>query len=105
MDLDLLYKLTRGYNEKYPKGNDPFKIGTRILEECGELAKEINHFERTGVKIEKYGEPNNQHFAKEMLDVIKSVLSLSLYYNLNSEFESLIIETYNNLKKEGYIQE
>ena len=104
MDLDILYKLTEGYNNKYPSGNDIFKIATRLLEECGELAKEINHFERTGVKIQKYGEPNRAHFAKEMLDVIKTVLSITLYYNLNPELEVLVMETFKVFEEDGYIK-
>jgi NTP pyrophosphatase (non-canonical NTP hydrolase) len=101
--MDLLYKITIGYNKKYPSGNDPFKIATRLLEECGELAKEVNHFEKTGVKIEKYGLPNRKNFAKEMLDVLKSVLALTVYYGLNEELEELILTTMTKLKEDSYI--
>jgi NTP pyrophosphatase (non-canonical NTP hydrolase) len=34
-------------DQKYPEGKDPFKIITRLTEECGELASQVNHFENT----------------------------------------------------------
>lgn len=57
-NLDKLLPITQGLNRRFTVGNNPFEIATRLLEECGELAKEINHFEGRGVKREKYGEPN-----------------------------------------------
>ena len=105
MDLDIFYKLTKGYNDKYPFGNDPFKISTRILEEAGEFAKEVNHHEKTGIKIQKYGEPNKKALAKEMKDVIQNVLSLSIYYNVEDELEEIIKSTYEKFKVDGYIKE
>ncbi|WP_312372521.1 hypothetical protein [Lachnoclostridium sp.] len=30
-------------NKRFPKGVEPFQMATRLLEECGEVAKEINH--------------------------------------------------------------
>ena len=45
LDLDILYKVTEGYSNKYSAGNELFKITTRLLEECGELAKKVNHFD------------------------------------------------------------
>ena len=105
MDLDTLYKLTKGYSDKYPTGNDPFKISTRLLEEAGELAKEVNHHERTGVKIEKYGLPDKKAMAKEMHDVIRTVLSLTIYYNLEAELEESIQSTYQRFKEDGFIKD
>ena len=105
MDMDILYKLTRGYAIKYPNGNDPFKITTRLLEETGELAKEVNHHEHTGVKIEKYGPPNRKAMAKEMHDVIRTVLTLTIYYNLEDELEESILSTFMRFKEDGFIED
>ncbi len=55
--MDKLYLIAKGLNKKFPIGNEPFQITTRILEECGEVAKEVNHWENSGVKVKKYGEP------------------------------------------------
>ena len=53
--IDKLYKIAEGLNNKFPGGNDPFMIVTRLAEECGEVAAEVNHFEGQGVKLERYG--------------------------------------------------
>jgi NTP pyrophosphatase (non-canonical NTP hydrolase) len=38
---------------------------TRLLEESGELAQQVNHFEGAGVKREKYGEPDGKNLPKK----------------------------------------
>ena len=46
-----LYLTLDGYNKKYPEGNTPFQIITRLCEEAGELASAVNHFEGSGAKV------------------------------------------------------
>ena len=46
--MEKLYQLAKGYTNRFPDGNDPYQIATRILEECGEVASEVNHFEKSG---------------------------------------------------------
>ena len=58
MFLEKIWKINEGLRKRFPEGVDPFKMIARLLEECGEIAKEVNHFEGTGVKIEKYGIPD-----------------------------------------------
>ncbi|MBS3080598.1 hypothetical protein J4221_03940 [Candidatus Pacearchaeota archaeon] len=101
--IDQIIKINEGLNKKYQNGNEPFQIATRLLEECGELAKEINHFENTGSKIKKYGEPNKKKLAKEIQDVIRSALQICSYYNIGFELEESIQESFNRLKREGFI--
>lgn len=36
--LEKLFAITRGLMHRFPYGNDPFQIMTRLLEESGELA-------------------------------------------------------------------
>ena len=36
-----LWQITEGLNRRFPNGNDPFQIMTRLLEECGELDQPI----------------------------------------------------------------
>lgn len=43
--MEKLYAITRGLNHRFPNGNDPFQIMPRLLEEGGELAQLVNHFE------------------------------------------------------------
>jgi len=64
--MEKLYKLANGHTKRFPKGNEPYQITARILEECGEVASEVNHFEGSGVKFEKHGEPSKDKLAGEI---------------------------------------
>ena len=46
--LDALFEIVERLNHRYPEGTTPFAIVTRLCEESGELAKEVNHLEGTG---------------------------------------------------------
>lgn len=74
--MDKLFKIARGLNNKYPKGNEPYQIMTRILEECGEVAKEVNNWEDSGVKRLKHGEPGREKLAHEIRQSLTALLSL-----------------------------
>ncbi len=61
--------MAKGYIKKYPNGTFHLN-GNHILEETGELTKEINHFENTGIKIQEYGQLSKIAIVKEMHEVI-----------------------------------
>ena len=100
---DDLWRITEGLNRRFPDGNEPFQIMTRLLEECGELAQQVNHFEGGGVKREKYGEPDKNKLAKEVMDVLRGALQIALHYDARTELNEIILESLNALKREGYI--
>jgi NTP pyrophosphatase (non-canonical NTP hydrolase) len=102
--LDKLLPISKGFTRRFPDGNDPFRIATRLLEECGELAQKINHFEGTGVKRRKYGEPDKTHLAKEVEDVMLAALQIALYYEVENELEKSMDQTYQRLKDEGFLE-
>lgn len=103
--MNRLFKITRGLNERFPDGNDPFQIITRLAEECGELAAEVNHFEGRGVKHQKHGEPDRAKLAKEVQDVIRCTLQVAIYYGIEAELETSIESSYQKMKQEGFISE
>jgi NTP pyrophosphatase (non-canonical NTP hydrolase) len=102
--IDKLYKIAEGLNTRFPDGNDPFMIMTRLAEECGEVAAEINHFEGQGVKAEKHGALDRRKFAKELQDVMRAVLHLTLYYGLQAELEASVDESYKRVVNEGLVE-
>ncbi|MBV7332345.1 MazG-like family protein [Chloroflexi bacterium TSY] len=102
--VEKLYKIVEGLNTRFPDGRDPFQMVTRLAEECGEVAAEVNHFERTGRKVEAYGEPNKQKLAKELQDVMRAVLSLAQYYRVETELEASIDFSYQRMIDEGLIE-
>lgn len=102
--LAKLYAINRGYNRRWGKGNQPFQIITRLVEEVGELAEQVNHFEDSGVKRQKHGEPDRLHLAKEVRDVLLCALQICQYYHVESELDAHIEQTYTRMVKEGTIQ-
>ncbi|MCI0398188.1 MAG: hypothetical protein L0332_16555 [Chloroflexi bacterium] len=98
--LDELFAITKNLNHRFPDGNQPFQIMTRMLEECGELAQQVNHFESTGVKQQKYGVPDKTKMAKEVMDVIRGALQIALYYGLEAEVEAFFETAYRSLPPE-----
>jgi len=101
---DKLLSIARGLNRRFPGGSSPYQILARLLEECGELARDVNHFEGAGVKREKYGEPDRAHLAKEVQDVIRSALQILIYYQIEAEFEASVDFYYQRMKDEGLIE-
>jgi NTP pyrophosphatase (non-canonical NTP hydrolase) len=102
--IDKLYKIAEALNIKFPDGNGPFMIVTRLAEECGEVAAEVNHFERKGVKVDRLGAPNRRKFVKELQDVIGAVLQLALYYDLQTELEESVNVYYRRVVDEGLVE-
>jgi NTP pyrophosphatase (non-canonical NTP hydrolase) len=102
-ELAKLWEVTRGLNRRFPNGNNPFQIMTRLLEEGGELAQMVNHFEGAGIKREKYGVPDRSKMSKEIMDVLRCALQTAIYYNLEAEVEARIAETYERMLAEGLI--
>ena len=98
MTFEKLFAITHGLNRRFPQGNDPFQIMTRLLEESGELAQMINHFEGTGIKREKYGTPDKRKLAKEVMDVLRCSLQVAIYYGIEKELEARIKESYETMK-------
>lgn len=99
-----LYKIVEGLNTRFPDGNEPFMIVTRLAEECGEVAAEVNHFERKGRKAQILGEPDRAKFAKELQDVMRATLSLAMYYKLEEELSTSIDFYYQRVVDEGLVK-
>jgi NTP pyrophosphatase (non-canonical NTP hydrolase) len=98
-----LYLIVDGLNERFPKGKTPFQMIARLCEEAGELARAVNHFEGTGIKLLKYGEPDRKALAKEVQDVLTAALSVARYYGIEDELQASIDESLQKLCSEGYI--
>ncbi len=105
--MDSFQKLTsiiNGLNKKFPDGNEPFQIITRLCEESGELAKAVNHVEGTGIKNEKYGPADKKALAKEIQDVMRAALAVAIHYDLIKELESSIEVSFVKLTEDGFIK-
>jgi len=90
---------------RFPDGNQPYQIMTRLLEEAGELAKEVSHFEGSGIKREKYGPPDRDHIALEIKQVLLVTLQIAAYYQLEPELMASIEQSYLRIRAEGMLEE
>ncbi|MBN1562382.1 MAG: hypothetical protein JXA10_00975 [Anaerolineae bacterium] len=77
---------------------------TRLAEECGEVAREVNHFEGSGVKVEKHGAPDKQHLAKEIRDVLLCALQIAAYYGVAAELADVVDQSIERARAEGLIE-
>ena len=102
--MEKLYRLAKGYTNRFPNGNTPYQIMTRVLEECGEVASEVNHFEKSGIKALKHGEPSKQHMADEIKQAINALVQLAMYYQVEKELEISIDRSLDKMKEEGLLE-
>ena len=101
MSLDDLWLSNLALSRRFPAGQQPFQMVARLAEECGELAAEVNHWEATGVKREKHGEPDPATTAKEVMDVLRAALQIASHYGLESELEACIQAGVARARDEG----
>lgn len=101
--MEKLYELAEGLLKRFPSGNDPYQMATRLAEECGEVASEISHWENSGVKRQKYGEPSKESLAGEIKNVLSAAITIAIYYGVQDELQQSIDDSLSRLKNEGYI--
>lgn len=91
---DKLWTIGEGLTRKFPQGNEPFQIMTRLLEECGELAQEVNHWEGSGIKHQKHGAPRKAKLAEEVQHVLRCAVQVAQYYEIEQELAASAEGTY-----------
>lgn len=101
--MDKLYDMVQGYFKRFPNGVEPFQMVTRLLEECGEVASEVNHFEDSGLKHQKHGEPNKEALASEIKQAIVALMQIAVYYSLEEELDKSIDDSLRRMRNEGLI--
>jgi len=90
---------------RFPGGDDPFKIGCRILEEAGEVVWELNHYERHGISIEKGCATGKENLYKEAYQVLLALNQLMQYFGLDQQFKNRIDEVYREYVDNGCLSE
>ncbi len=101
--LDMLMKISSAQTTLFPHGDEPFKIGCRILEEAGEVVSELNHYERRGISTEKGNSDGKEHMALEAFQVCEEVCQLLQFFDLTDDFKECILGNYNDYIEKGYI--
>ena len=99
--MEKLYKLAYGYNKRFPKGVEPFQMVTNLLEECGEVASEVNLWEDSGIKRQKHGDPKKENLAGEIKQALAALIKIAVYYKIENELEDSIDKSLELMEKEG----
>jgi len=102
--MDNLKKLAEGMNHRFPEGNGAFQITTRILEECGEVAQEVNRLEKSGTKVLRRGNGTKEDLAGEIKDAMNALMQLAIYYDAVELVQEAVAKSIEQLKDEGHIE-
>ena len=102
--MEQFYKMVEASNQRFPKGVEPFQMVTRLLEECGEVAAEVNHWEDSGLKRQKRGEPSKDKLANELRQAITELFKIAVYYSVEDELQESINRSIRQSRDEGLIE-
>ena len=102
--MEQFYKMVEASNKRFPEGVQPFQMATRLLEECGEIAAEINHWENSGLKRLKRGEPKKEQLANELRQAITELFKIAVYYSVEKELDESIKLALQRSVNEGLIR-
>lgn len=97
------YQMAQAANKRFPNGVEPYQMATRLLEECGEVASEINLWEGSGLKRQKHGEPKKEDLANELRQAITELFKIAAYYGVENELEESIEKSLSRSRSEGLI--
>ena len=102
--MEKFYKMVEASNKRFPNGVEPYQMATRLLEECGEIAAEINLWEDSGLKRQKHGEPKKENIANEIRQARVELVKIAKYYNVEKELEESIETSLSRSREEGLIE-
>jgi NTP pyrophosphatase (non-canonical NTP hydrolase) len=96
--IDKIVEINNSRDERFTSRLTPFTIITRLVEESGELAKEINRFEQQGSKLLRREKGNKETIAHEITDVLAAAIHLAQYYNCVDLVLKSIDESHKRIK-------
>lgn len=102
--MERFYKMVEASNKKFPRGVEPYQMLARLLEECGEVASEVNLWEDSGIKRLKHGEPKKEDLANEIRQAITELFKIAKYYNVEQELEQSIESSLSRSREAGLIE-
>ncbi|MBS7334568.1 MAG: hypothetical protein KIG48_00030 [Eubacteriales bacterium] len=102
--MERFYKMAEASNKRFPNGVEPYQMATRLLEECGEVAAEINLWEDSGLKRQKHGAPKKENIANEIRQAMVELVKIAKYYHVEQELEESIEESLKRSRSELLIE-
>ena len=101
--MEEFYQMVKASNKRFPKGVEPFQMVTRLLEECGEVASEVNLWEDSGIKRQKHGEPKKENLANELRQAMVELFKIADYYHVEKELEASIQAALQRARNDGLL--
>lgn len=98
------YQMVDASNRRFPKGVEPYQMATRLMEECSEVAAEINLWEDSCVKRKKHGDPKKENIANEIRQAMVELVKIARYYHVEDELEASIEASLAQSRAEGLIE-
>ena len=102
--MERFYLMVEASNRRFPEGVEPFQMVTRLMEECGEVAAEVNLWEGSGLKRQKHGEPRKEDLANEIRQAMVELAKIARYYHAEQELEDSIARSLARSRAEGLIE-
>lgn len=102
--MERFYKMAEASNKRFPNGVEPYQMATRLLEECGEVAAEINLWEDSLLKRQKHGAPKKENIANEIRQAMVELVKIAKYYHVEQELEESIEESLKRSRSELLIE-
>lgn len=102
--MERFYKMVEASNKHFPRGVEPYQMLARLLEECGEVASEVNLWEDSGIKRQKHGEPKKENLANELRQAMLELFKIANYYHVEKELEDSIQASLQRSKEAGFIE-
>ena len=102
--MERFYQMVEASNRRFPEGVEPFQMVTRLMEECGEVAAEVNLWEGSGLKRQKHGEPRKENLANEIRQAMVELAKIARYYHAEQELEDSIARSLARSRAEGLIE-
>lgn len=101
--MDRLLLIVEAQKRRFPDGSNPFMMMTRLVEECGELATEVQVWEDAGLKRAKHGEPDRARTAKEVMDILTAALTIADYYGIAADVQDRIELSIARARSDGFL--
>ncbi|MBR5343145.1 MAG: hypothetical protein IK149_04540 [Oscillospiraceae bacterium] len=102
--MERFFQMVEASNRRFPEGVEPFQMVTRLMEECGEVAAEVNLWEGSGLKRQKHGEPRKEDLANEIRQAMVELAKIARYYHAEQELEDSIARSLARSRAEGLIE-
>ncbi|MFH9069629.1 hypothetical protein [Streptomyces alboflavus] len=101
--LDEVERLAAGAIARFPRHNEIFHLVSRLAEETGEVAQQVNHLEGMGLKRDRHGEPDVGDLTKEVLDVVRCAVTIAMHYGCVDDLRELTSQKLASYRREGWV--